>query len=86
MPRFDGTGPCGTGSMTGRGFGNCRVAPAQTEVAPSAVRTPESVVRMGEYGPQSNLQAPIYGAGRGGMPRGCGNGRRSCGNQFGRRG
>ena len=23
MPGFDGTGPAGQGSMTGRGFGNC---------------------------------------------------------------
>jgi len=75
MPRLDGTGPCGTGSMTGRGFGKCRVGPGRTEVVSSTVQAPEGAVQPGEYQGQIS-QVPFYGAGRGGMPCGCGNGRR----------
>ncbi len=28
MPRFDGTGPCGQGSKTGRGLGDCQAEDA----------------------------------------------------------
>ena len=76
MPGLDGKGPRGTGSMAGRGFGKCRVTPVQTEVVPSSVQAPEGAVQAGEYQDQLTIpQAPVYGAGRGGMPCGCGRGR-----------
>jgi hypothetical protein len=31
MPRFDGTGPMGKGSMTGRGMGNCIITEEQRQ-------------------------------------------------------
>jgi len=31
MPRFDGTGPLGTGPMTGRGMGNCVISEEQRQ-------------------------------------------------------
>lgn len=86
MPGLDGTGPRGMGSMTGRGFGKCQVVPGRTEVVPSTVQAPEGAVQPGEYQGQFISQAPFYGAGRGGMPCGCGNGRRFGGGRGRRQG
>lgn len=88
MPKLDGTGPRGTGSMTGRGLGKCRtgIRSGRTEGIQSNVQVPEGAVQMGDPEDQLIKQTPFYGAGRGGMPCGCGNGRRFGGNQYCRRG
>ncbi|MCK9581499.1 MAG: DUF5320 domain-containing protein [Methanoregula sp.] len=75
MPRMDGTGPRGMGQITGRGFGRCRSGPAQPEAEPSTVTAQESVVLPGENQETIAVQVPRFGAGRGGMPCGCGRGR-----------
>ncbi|HKM41064.1 MAG TPA: DUF5320 domain-containing protein [Methanocorpusculum sp.] len=75
MPRLDGTGPQGMGSMTGRGFGKCQVRPGRTEVVLSTTQAPEGAVQPGERQDQLTPQAPVYGLGRGGIPCGCGRGR-----------
>ncbi|NLB00810.1 MAG: DUF5320 domain-containing protein [Methanomicrobiales archaeon] len=61
MPGFDGTGPRGTGPMTGRRMGRC--APSPVEGTPTGEETAAPV-----QPPQG------YGLGRGGIPRGCGRG------------
>lgn len=76
MPGLDGTGPRGAGSMTGRGFGKCRVGPGRTEVVSSMVQTPDGAVESDIYREQPISHAPFNGAGRNGMPCGCGKGRR----------
>ncbi|EHQ35433.1 DUF5320 domain-containing protein [Methanoplanus limicola] len=83
MPGFDRTGPQGRGPMTGRGMGQCRsenisgaTAQADTEGETAnigVIRTP------GNVPPAGNI---VYGAGRGGVPRGCGMG--FCGGRGGR--
>ena len=63
MPGFDGTGPQGQGSMTGRAMGYCaRPAAGQAAGGPVA-------------GPAVAGQPVYYGVGRGGLPRGGGRGR-----------
>ncbi|MBT0731886.1 DUF5320 family protein [Methanoculleus bourgensis] len=64
MPGFDGTGPGGQGPMTGGGFGYC--LPATRRRLP-----PMWGCRI----PYSPYPGPVYGLGRGGMPRGGGRGR-----------
>ncbi len=64
MPGFDGTGPRGEGPMTGWGRGYCvrpvnQPAAGQEQAAANA----------------QNFQQPVYGVGRGGLPRGGGQGR-----------
>ena len=66
MPGMNGTGPQGNGPMSGRGFGRCRMAPDSTAPAEQA---PESRDALSQY-PQQNT--PVFGRGRGGIPRGCG--------------
>jgi hypothetical protein len=75
MSGMDGTGPRGMGSMAGRGFGRCRFGPVQPEAAPSPAQVSEGAVTPGEKTDHLPIQAPQYGAGRGGIPCGCGKGR-----------
>ncbi|RLB64746.1 MAG: hypothetical protein DRH04_11200 [Deltaproteobacteria bacterium] len=63
MPGFDGTGPQGQGSMTGRAMGYC--------ARPIA----DPVYDRPMAGPQMTGQPVLYGVGRGGVPRGGGRGR-----------
>jgi hypothetical protein len=79
MPGFDGSGPRGQGPMTGRGMGYCNPADAtQTGAAdPRAGYAPAQ--QRPVYG-----NAPVYGVGRGGMPRGGGMGRCFGGGRRGR--
>ncbi|MDI6718096.1 MAG: DUF5320 domain-containing protein [Methanomicrobiales archaeon] len=58
MPGFDRTGPLGRGPRTGRGMGYCRPGLVDVETA---------------Y-PRGAYVRPLYGLGRGGLPRGCGRG------------
>ncbi|HZD43905.1 MAG TPA: DUF5320 domain-containing protein [Methanomicrobiales archaeon] len=62
MPGFDRTGPRGMGPRTGRGRGFCYPAPT-TEKDSSAQESTEQ-----------STEQPLYGLGRGGLPRGCGRG------------
>jgi len=64
--------------MNGRGFGKCRTefGSGRAEDIQSNVQVPEGAVQMGDPEDQLIKQTPFYGAGRGGMPCGCGNGRR----------
>ena len=62
MPGFDGTGPDGQGSMTGRGLGNC------VDVVKDGVKTVIEKVGLGRGGRPR-------GGGRG-FGRGFGGGRR----------
>ncbi|MBN2733567.1 MAG: DUF5320 domain-containing protein [Methanomicrobiaceae archaeon] len=68
MPGFDGTGPRGLGRMTGRKFGPCN--PANT-AEKTAVAGENVVTENAEQNPAQNV---VYGLGRGGVPRGCGQG------------
>ena len=69
MPGFDGTGPSGMGSMTGRGLGYC--APSQRNNIPEFTDRP--VYPGPQYGPGSGRR---FGFGRWfGFGRSRGNGR-----------
>jgi hypothetical protein len=72
MSGLNGTGPQGSGPMSGRGFGRCRMAPVPTQDAIPAQPDHD------ENGPamsQGSLQnIPVYGRGRGRIPCGCGRG------------
>jgi len=60
MPNVNGTGPKGQGAMTGKRRGRCRVSqPTQTDK--SEIQTAEN-------------KDIVYGVGRGGKPRGGGQG------------
>lgn len=88
MPGFDRTGPIGRGPMTGRGFGYCRTAyqPAQPQTTSSGEnQTGVTSENVPVFQPPVQGQAPVYGAGRGGIPYGGG---RGCafGGRGGRRG
>ncbi|HDR73327.1 MAG TPA: hypothetical protein ENN85_05410 [Methanoculleus sp.] len=73
MPGYDGTGPRGQGPMTGRGMGYCNPANApQTGTAEPGTG----------YAPA--YRYPVYGVGRGGLPRGGGMGRCFGGGRRGR--
>ncbi|MCG6982784.1 MAG: DUF5320 domain-containing protein [Deltaproteobacteria bacterium] len=80
MPRFDGTGPGGMGSMTGRGRGFCAL-PMRSSYYNRPTLLPWS--REPGYGslrydsPSSRLMREWRGFGRGGGPS------RSCGRRFG---
>jgi len=83
MPGFDGTGPAGMGSMTGRGQGYCN--PSQTAYGPTPVLRPG--YRGYGYG-QDFGRAQAFGRGRSfvrGFWPGSGRGR-GYGRGFGRRG
>lgn len=65
MPNFDRTGPQGQGAMTGRRRGRCRnTQTKQTEKT---------------AGQSSENKEAVHGLGRGGRPRGGGQGNRSGG-------
>jgi len=74
MPGLNGTGPLGKGPMTGRGFGQYRIAPMTAERM-----TPPAEEGSSEQSAGIVPQVPVYGRGRGGGPRGCGWGRGFCG-------
>jgi hypothetical protein len=90
MPGFDGTGPLGRGSRTGWGLGRCpppvsneeqaagQAAPAAGPAGQVPPYAPGPFFRQGYGG-----MGPVYGVGRGGIPRGCGRG--FCGGRRGRR-
>ena len=73
MPGLNGTGPQGSGPMSGRGFGRCRTAhvPAQEHLAPEQLVHDENGPAISQ-GSVQNI--PVYGRGRGGIPCGCGRG------------
>ncbi|MDE4907652.1 DUF5320 domain-containing protein [Methanogenium marinum] len=80
MPGFDGTGPGGLGSRTGRGMGRC---PPVGTVAPIA---PEEGAVAGSQGTVPPAPAYQFGMGAGyGMGRGRRAGGRGMGRGFGRR-
>ncbi len=69
MPGFDRTGPAGRGAMTGRGLGYCnpkRASRSDEEMSPE----PDQI-RSDIDAPD---QRPVFGLGRGGLPRGGGRG------------
>lgn len=77
MPGFDGSGPLGRGSRTGRGMGRCPpaepVTPEEEEAAGSQGNVPPAPAYQFERGGGFGM-----GRGRGGRGRGMGRG-------FGRR-
>ena len=87
MPGFDGTGPAGRGSMTGRGFGRCRFGQVRRDIVTPPEKTQEGEApQEGQPIPQARETGPqpaVYGVGRGGIPWGCGQG--FCGGRRARR-
>lgn len=77
MTGFDGTGPRGLGRMTGRKFGPCN-----TENILKNAAGEENYIPAGSENIPSE-EGAVFGIGRGGVPRGCGQG--FCGGR-GRRG
>ncbi|MDD4127286.1 MAG: DUF5320 domain-containing protein [Methanomicrobium sp.] len=77
MAGFNGTGPRGLGRMTGRKFGPCNTEYA----AVGSIKESEGDITGGSD--KISSEEIIYGIGRGGVPRGCGQG--FCGGR-GRRG
>ncbi|MDO8874105.1 MAG: DUF5320 domain-containing protein [Methanoregula sp.] len=71
MPGLNGTGPEGNGSIIGRGFGRCRMVPAQEPAVAAHSAQDENVPAISQ-GSAQNI--PVYGRGRGGIPCGCGQG------------
>jgi len=65
MPGFDGRGPCGRGTMTGRGLGRCGAALSPAAMDTTGEQPFQVPDRTRTIGP---------GLGRGGAPRGCGRG------------
>ena len=86
MPGFDGTGPQGRGSMTGRGFGKCRPV-YSADNQPVVISGPSENQESNENIQMNRqpVQGQTYGVGRGGIPSGCGRGRTN-GGRGGRRG
>ncbi|WOF16733.1 hypothetical protein F1737_08540 [Methanoplanus sp. FWC-SCC4] len=68
MPGLDKTGPLGKGSMTGRRLGECTGAGGSEEIK-DVSQSP-----FGTGSENQNTNPDFYGVGRGGRPRGCGNG------------
>jgi len=73
MPGFDRTGPRGTGPMTGWGRGLCATGTV-TQTGTTVKETTEEGAAAPADVAQANVNAPVYGLGRGGIPRGCGRG------------
>ncbi|MDO9549487.1 MAG: DUF5320 domain-containing protein [Methanoregula sp.] len=73
MPGLDGTGPQGNGPIIGREIGRCRRAPVLTQELAVASQ-PSHNENEPAISPGSAQEVPVYGRGRGGIPRGCGNG------------
>jgi len=67
MPRLDGTGPSGQGSMTGRGMGYCVESAANPNYFGAGRGVGGGFGRGGGFGSQPG---PGLGVGRGGLPRG----------------
>ncbi|MBP2133753.1 hypothetical protein J2128_001707 [Methanomicrobium sp. W14] len=76
MPGFDRTGPRGCGRMTGRRLGQCS-RDLTEKISESGEET-----GIPETSPIENPDNVVYGAGRGGVPYGCGQG--FCGGRSGR--
>ncbi|HUU74540.1 MAG TPA: DUF5320 domain-containing protein [Methanoregulaceae archaeon] len=80
MPGFNGTGPMGRGSRSGRGYGYC----LPTRATDSIENTEnDEGTEVPQQKTLSHEAVGIYGVGRGGIPRGCGRG--FCGGGRGRR-
>lgn len=76
MPAFDGTGPRGLGSRTGWGLGRCPL-PAQNTTVQTDVNATAPAQGPVQGQPVQGFipgQIPVYGVGRGGIPRGGGGG------------
>lgn len=73
MPRFDGTGPRGSGPMTGRGEGYCvlelpeadRPARGYAGVVGVPVRLQPPAVRLARWMPRALWPGPAFRYGRG---------------------
>ncbi|MBN1166143.1 MAG: DUF5320 domain-containing protein [Methanospirillaceae archaeon] len=82
MPGYNGTGPLGRGPMTGRGLGYCQTGYFRGgQRAPvtgnETIGTADEPAQMREQPVMPQYPgnfSPVYGLGRGGMPRGCGRG------------
>jgi len=75
MPGFDGTGPMGQGPMTGGGRGFCATPHRRFWPYPLGFKGPYSPP-MGMYATYGQPSyGTVFGAGRGGLPWGCGRGR-----------
>ena len=70
MTGFDGTGPSGRGVRGGRGLGPCRGARYAARWAPAAAQP----VNRDSQTTGAVQPAGTCGIGRGGLPRGCGQG------------
>ena len=70
MPGFDGTGPIGQGPMTGGGRGFCAMPYRAHGFSGYGIGAPNNT----PYGGYP-FYGPVFGAGRGGLPRGGGRGR-----------
>ena len=75
MPGMDGTGPRGTGLITGRGFGRFRFGPVYPEAIPLPVQAREDAPITGAIKDQILPETSLSGAGRGKIPCGCRRGR-----------
>jgi hypothetical protein len=74
MPGYNRTGPRGTGMLTGRGRGGCHM---HQEMQGAELRTPDAAGAILPGEPDAatgETRQPFYGAGRGGIPCGCGHG------------
>jgi len=79
MPGFDRTGPLGRGQMTGRRLGYCRQSYPQTQEQQgdnSSQRIENGTSNTDQTQQPLMQQHVVYGVGRGGIPCGCGRGRR----------
>ncbi len=76
MPAFNGTAPSGRGAVSGHGRGPCRIAPTDSRWNPAAAQpVNRDTQTTGAVQPTGTC-----GLGRGGLPRGCGQG--FCGGRF----
>lgn len=69
MPGLDGTGPLGGGPMTGWRRGRCNPVSRQEPQKDTAEEAGQTPVQQ-----TGGAASPVYGLGRGGIPRGCGRG------------
>ena len=69
MPAFSGTGPRGQGPLTGRGLGSCK-----PEFTPEMKDKKDDEEFKEDINYPKTGPRPVYGLGRGGLPRGGGRG------------